>query len=191
MISNPKIFDPKKIHLLESEKRRSYLDPNKIMSFLGLQPNYIVADLGCGSGVFSIPLSKKVKKVYGIDIEPKMIQALDEKILKKNIINIKTLLSNGTKIPLETASLDLLITVNTLHEFKNRNKVFKEIYRVLNPTGKLAVVDFKKKKEGFGPPSKIRISSRQAKTILEQNCFRALNIKYLRYDYFLLFKKNV
>ena len=191
MIFNPKIFDPKKTHLLESEQRRSYLNPNKILSFLGLQPNHIVADLGCGSGVFTVPLSKKVKKVYGIDIEPKMIQVLDQKILKKNIKNIKTLLSNGIKIPVETASLDLLITVNTLHEFKNRNKVFKEIYRVLNPTGKLAVVDFKKKKEGFGPPSKIRISSRQAKTILEQNCFRALTVKYLRYDYFLLFEKSV
>ena len=51
--------------------------------------------------------------------------------------------------------------------------------------------DFKKKREGFGPPSKIRMSSRQAKKIFEQNCFRLLMKKYLRYDYFLLFEKSV
>ena len=187
----PKIFNPEKIHILESEKRRLYLDPEKILSFLDLKPNSIVADLGCGSGVFTIPISKKIKKIYGIDIEPKMIQVLNQKILQKNLKNISTLLSNGIKIPLETSSLDLLITVNTLHEFEDRNKVLKEIFRILKPTGKLAVVDFKKKREGFGPPSKIRISSRQAKKIFEQNCFRKLITKYLKYDYFILFEKNV
>jgi ubiquinone/menaquinone biosynthesis C-methylase UbiE len=190
MPHTPQIFNPEKIHILESEKRRLYLDPEKILSFLDLQPNNIVADLGCGSGVFTIPISKKVKKIYGIDIEPKMIQVLNQKILQKNIKNISTLLSNGIKIPLETSSLNLLITVNTLHEFNDRNKVFKEIFRVLKPTGKLAVVDFKKKREDFGPPSKIRISSRQAKKIFEQNCFRILITKYLKYDYFLLFEKS-
>ena len=191
MPHTPKIFNPEKIHILESEKRRLYLDPEKILSFLDLQPNSIVADLGCGSGVFTIPISKKIKKIYGIDIEPKMIQVLNQKILQKNLKNISTLLSNGIKIPIETSSLDLLITVNTLHEFEDRNKVLKEIFRILKPTGKLAVVDFKKKREGFGPPSKIRISSRQAKKIFEQNCFRILITKYLKYDYFLLFEKNV
>jgi len=190
MPHTPQIFNPEKIHILESEKRRLYLDPEKILSFLDLQPNNIVADLGCGSGVFTIPISKKVKKIYGIDIEPKMIQVLNQKILQKNIKNISTLLSNGIKIPLETSSLNLLITVNTLHEFNDRNKVFKEIFRVLKPTGKLAVVDFKKKREDFGPPSKIRISSRQAKKMFEQNCFRILITKYLKYDYFLLFEKS-
>jgi len=191
MTHTPKIFNPEKIHILEGTKRRQYLNPEQFLSFLDLQPNNIVADLGCGSGVFTIPISKKVKKIYGIDIEPKMIQVLDQKIFQKKIKNISTLLSNGIIIPLETASVDLLITVNTLHEFNDRNKVFKEIFRVLNPTGKLAVIDFKKKREGFGPPSKIRISSRQAKKIFEQNCFRLLMKKYLRYDYFLLFEKSV
>ena len=83
MTHTPKIFNPEKIHILESEKRRQYLNPEQILSFLDLQPNNIVADLGCGSGVFTIPISKKVKKIYGIDIESKMIQVLDQKIFQK------------------------------------------------------------------------------------------------------------
>ena len=50
-----KVFDPKKIHLLESKERQSYLNTEEILSMLNLHPNYLVADLGCGSGVFSIP----------------------------------------------------------------------------------------------------------------------------------------
>lgn len=183
------MFDPKKIHLLESKERQSYLNTEEILSMLNLHPNYLVADLGCGSGVFSIPLSFLVKHVYAIDVEPKMIEFVNQKILKQKIKNIKTMLSNGAVIPLEDDFLDLLLTVNTLHEFKNLNMTLKEIYRVLKPGGKIAVVDFKKKKEGFGPPEHIRISSRKARTILIKNNFKVSQMKYLRFDYFLLLAK--
>ena len=183
------MFDPKKIHLLESKERQSYLNTEEILSMLNLHPNYLVADLGCGSGVFSIPLSFLVKHVYAIDVEPKMIEFVNQKILKKKINNIKTVLSYDTIIPLEDDFLDLLFTVNTLHEFRNLNMTLKEIYRVLKPGGKVAVVDFKKKKEGFGPPENMRISSRKARTIFIQNKFKVLKMKYLRFDYFLLLEK--
>jgi ubiquinone/menaquinone biosynthesis C-methylase UbiE len=191
MISTQKVFDPKKIHVLEIKKRRSYLNPKKIISLLNLEPSFITADLGCGSGVFTIPLSKKVKKVYAIDIEQKMLDILKQKILQKKIQNIKPLLSKDNQIPLETDSLDLLITVNTLHEFSDLDKTLKEIDRVLKPFGKVAVVDFKKKREGFGPPRNIRISSRKARIMFEKIYFKVLKLKYLRYDYFLLSEKNV
>lgn len=191
MISNHKVFDPKKIRVLESKERRSYLNPKEIMSLLNLKPTNLVADLGCGSGVFTIPLSKKVKKVYAIDIEQKMIDYLNQKIMQNEIHNIKPLLSKGDQIPLENYSLDLLLTVNTLHEFRDLDKTLKEIYRVLKPVGKVAVVDFKKKREGFGPPSNIRISSRKARIIFNQFHFKVLKVKYLRYDYFLLLEKYI
>jgi ubiquinone/menaquinone biosynthesis C-methylase UbiE len=185
------VFDPKKIHVLESKERCSYLNPKQVLSLVNLKPSYLVADLGCGSGVFSIPLSKKVKKVYAIDIEQKMIDALKQKIEQKKIYNIKPLLSKDDQIPLENYSLDLLLTINTLHEFRDLDKTIKEIYRVLKPVGKVAVVDFKKKREGFGPPSNIRISSRKARIIFKQFHFKVLKVKYLRYDYFLLLEKYI
>lgn len=183
------MFNPKKIHLLESKERQSYLNTDEILSMLNLKSDYLVADLGCGSGVFSIPLSFLVKYVYAIDVELKMIEFVNQKILKQKIKNIKTLLSNSTLIPLENDFLDLMLTVNTLHEFKNLNITLKEIYRVLKPGGKIALVDFKKKKEGFGPPEHIRVSSRKARTLFIKNHFKVLKTKYLRFDYFMLFEK--
>ena len=70
-----------------------------------LDQKHIVADLGCGSGVFTIPLSERVKKVYAIDVEPKMIEAANQKIMKKKITNIKTMLSYDNKIPTSVNSI--------------------------------------------------------------------------------------
>lgn len=153
--------------------------------------NYIAADLGCGSGVFTIPLSKKVKRVYAIDVEPKMIEIVDQKIIKNKIINIATMLSLDNKIPLANDFLDLLLTINTLHEFNDLNRTLSEIYRILKPNGKVAVVDFKKKNEGFGPPQNIRISSHKARKLFIEKKFEVLKMKYFRFDYFLLLKKYI
>ena len=158
---------------------------------MDLNHNYIAADLGCGTGVFTIPLSKKVKKVYAIDVEPKMIEIVDQKIIKNKIINIATMLSLDNKIPLANDFLDLLLTINTLHEFNDLNRTLSEIYRILKPNGKVAVVDFKKKNEGFGPPQNIRISSHKARKLFIDKKFEVLKMKYFRFDYFLLLKKYI
>lgn len=158
---------------------------------MDLNHNYIAADLGCGSGVFTIPLSKKVKRVYAIDVEPKMIEIVDQKIIKNKIINIATMLSLDNKIPLANDFLDLLLTINTLHEFNDLNRTLSEIYRILKPNGKVAVVDFKKKNEGFGPPQNVRISSHKARKLFIEKKFEVLKMKYFRFDYFLLLKKYI
>ena len=119
-----------------------------------------------------------------------MLEVVNQKILQKKIQNIKTVLSIDNEIPLENDFLDLLLTVNTLHEFSDLDRTLKEIYRVLKLGGKVVVVDFKKKKEGFGPPEHVRVSSRKARIIFNQNHFKVLRVKYLRYDYFLYSEKR-
>ena len=187
---NKKVFDPKKIHILESKERQSYQNTKEILSLLSLKRDYIVADLGCGSGVFTIPLSENVAEVFAIDSEPKMLEFVNQKILKKKISNIKTRLSVNNNIPLNDNMFDLVLTVNTMHEFSDLDKTAKEIKRILKHDGKLCIVDFKKKREGFGPPQNIRISSRKAKTLFLNHNFEVIKLKFLRFDYFLLLKKQ-
>jgi len=93
------------------------------LELIDLNPDYVVVDLGCGSAFFTVPLSRKVKKVYGIDVQKEMLAFLEQKIQRQKIGNIEPLLSGKDEIPLENESVDLLITVNTLHEIPNKKRL--------------------------------------------------------------------
>jgi ubiquinone/menaquinone biosynthesis C-methylase UbiE len=189
-MNNPHIFDPKRIEILESEDRKTWQNRYEIIKKLDLQSNQIVADLGCGNGYFSIPISKQVRKVYSIDIQEEMIKALEKKLFEQNILNIDPLLSKESKIPLNDESIDLVLSINTLHEFQQKQKMVKEIRRILKPNKKVAIVDFKKKKNNFGPPISIRISKDQAISLFENISFFTLKIYNLKYHYMIIFQKK-
>jgi ubiquinone/menaquinone biosynthesis C-methylase UbiE len=184
------IFDPKHIDALESEDRETWQNPEEIIELLVLKPSYVVADLGCGTGYFTIPLSRKVKKVYGIDIQKEILTFLEQKIRKQNIGNIETLLSTENEIPLQNESIDLLLSVNTLHEFRDKDAIVREMRRVLRADGRAAIIDFKKEDTGFGPPVSIRLSTEQAKQLFKRNGLTALKTHDLKHHYLIVFGKT-
>jgi ubiquinone/menaquinone biosynthesis C-methylase UbiE len=184
------IFNPKHVGALESEDRKSWQNIEEIIGLLELKPSYVVADLGCGSGYFTIPISRKVKKVYGVDVQKEMLEFLKQKIREQKIANIETLLSKENRIPIQNESVDLLLSVNTLHEFRDKEKMITEIRRVLRPKGQAAIVDFKKKDTDFGPPVSIRISNGRAKLMFQKKALTALKTHDLKYHYLIVFRKD-
>jgi ubiquinone/menaquinone biosynthesis C-methylase UbiE len=184
------VFDPKHIAALESEERRTWQNREEILEMLSLKPSYVVADLGCGSGYFTVPLSHKVKKVYGIDIQKEMLTALEQKIRKQKILNIETLLSKENEIPLQNESVDVLLSVNTLHEFRDKKTIISEMRRVLKADGRAAIIDFKKEDSNVGPPISIRVSKEQAKRLFKKVGLRALKTHDLKLHYLIVFGKT-
>jgi ubiquinone/menaquinone biosynthesis C-methylase UbiE len=184
------VFDAKNIAVLESEDRKTWQNVDEILGLIELKQNYLVADLGCGSGYFTIPISYKVKKIYGIDVQREMLDFLEQKINRYALGNIELLLSKDDKIPLDDESMDLLITINTLHEFRTKEKVIEEIKRVLKTGGKAIVIDFKKKNMDFGPPPEIRISKIKAKQLFEEKGFKFVKSHELLYHYLIIFRKK-
>ena len=168
------LFDPKHIAVLESEDRRMWQSPDVILSAVEVKPNFVVADLGCGSGYFTVPLAAKAKKVYGIDVQKEMIDFVREKIRRLKIKNVELLVSKPAEIPLENESIDLLLTVNTLHEFDDRERMIEEMKRVVKKGGKLLIVDFMKKETGFGPPVGIRVSRLRQSSFSRQKALHLL-----------------
>lgn len=183
------VFNPKNVDILEAEDRKIWQNPEEILGVIELDLDYVAADLGCGSGFLTIPLSRRVKKVYGIDVQKEMLEFLEHNIENQRIENIMPLLSEENKIPLEDETLDLLISVNTLHEFSDKEKMIQEIWRVLRRNGKAVIVDFKKEENGFGPPIAIRLSKDLAKNLFEKNGFTFLKSKDLTYHYLIVFWK--
>jgi ubiquinone/menaquinone biosynthesis C-methylase UbiE len=183
------VFDPRNIDVLEMEDRKVWQNPDEILKMVEIKPDFVAADLGCGSGFFTTPLAKKVKKVYGIDVQKEMLQFLIQKIQKLKIKNIELRLSKENDIPLENESIDLLISVNTLHEFDDKEKMIEEIKRVLKSYGKALIVDFEKKKTNFGPPVSIRVSKKQAISFFEKRGFILSKAQDLFNHYLLVFSK--
>ncbi|MCW4023162.1 MAG: methyltransferase domain-containing protein [Candidatus Bathyarchaeota archaeon] len=184
------LFDPKNIQRLESKDRKAQQDPQKIIKLLSLDAPDIVADLGCGAGYFAIPLSHRVSKVYGIDVQQEMLDYLAQKLQKQNITNIKLLLSkDGNQIPLESKSVTALLSVMTLHEFQDKNQMIKEIQRVLRPGGKVLIIDFKKEDAISGPPVSIRVSQQQAIELFAKENLSLIDSRDLKSHYLLIFQK--
>lgn len=160
------------------------------MNAVDLKPDFVAADLGCGSGYFTVALAQRVRKVYGVDVQKEMLDFLAEKIKRLGIKNIQLLLSKANKIPLEPESVDLLISINTLHEFDDKNIMIREIRRVIKRGGRLMIVDFKKLDTGFGPPVNIRISEASAVRLFTAHGLVLVNEKDLPCHYLLVFAKN-
>lgn len=183
------LFDSKNIELLELEERKIWQNPEEILGTVEIKPDFSVADVGCGSGFLTIPLSQKVKKVYAIDVQTEMLDFLEKKIRKFEVKNIQLLFSKENEIPLENECVDLLVSVNTLHEFDDKEKMIAEIKRVLKNSGKVLIVDFKKKHTDFGPPINIRVSKEQALSIFRKGGFANLKWQDLQQHYLLVFSK--
>jgi len=131
-----------------------------------------------------------VKKVYAIDVQKEMLEFLEQKIQSQKISNIETVLSKENEIPRPNESVDLVLSVNTLHEFRDKEEIINEIYRILKPNGWTAIIDFKKEDSEFGPPKAIRVSKEKAKQLFEKKSFSLVNAYELKYDYLLVFKKE-
>ena len=82
--------------------------------------------------------------------------------------------------------VDFLISVNTLHEFENKDHMINEMRRVLKPDGKALICDFEKRDTGFGPPVLNRLSRNESTTLLENTGFKILQVHSLKYHYLIV-----
>jgi ubiquinone/menaquinone biosynthesis C-methylase UbiE len=163
-------FDPRKRSVLDDPKRFLFENPDAILSEVGVDSGQVVADIGCGTGFFTLPLAKlvgKQGKVYALDTHPTMIKELRKRT--KNLKQVKPIHSQENRFPLEDGSLDFALLVNMIHELENWRLFLKEVRRILKPEGKICVVDWKKKKMVMGPPLKIRLTKKRIREMLRQS----------------------
>jgi len=183
-------FDAKKAEILDSTDRRKFLNPDSILKKAGLDSDTVLADLGCGSGYFTIPASYMVKKVYAIDVQKEMLDILSEKIRKEKLKNIETILSKEASIPLPDNSVDVLFMANVFHELDDRGGMLKEAKRILSGRGRLIIIDWKKVEMEMGPPVVERLTEGEVVSICEDGGFRIQErLEAGAYNYMLVFGK--
>src|SRR5437588_390397 len=136
----------------DDPSRDAWQKPDEILDALALQRTSYVADLGAGTGYFSMRIAKRVPegKLFAIDVEPDMLRYLRERAQREHLDVLVPVLGS-----VESANLpepvDLVLIVDTYHHIDNRVAYFATLRQWLRPDGWLAVVDFKADSP-TGPP---------------------------------------
>ena len=171
---------------LDNPLRRWFQPPKELIEKLGINPDQVVMDFGCGSGFFTIDLAKKSKTVIGVDLSPEMLKKAQNKAKKKHVENIRFLQSNGKNLQVEDGSVDLVLLVTVFHEVGDTEAVLKEFERILKPFGRLAIVEVTKKSAfAFAPIQ----NTEKIRTKVEASNFKLQELNpYKAYSVFLFVK---
>jgi ubiquinone/menaquinone biosynthesis C-methylase UbiE len=129
---------------LERPDRVAALKIDYIIASLGLKPGGIVADIGAGPGVLSLPLARAVApggKVYAVEIEQGFLDRINSKSKEAGVGNIVTVLGAFGDPKLPAADVDVALFHDVLHHIKDRAGYLKATAAYLKPGGRVAVVE--------------------------------------------------
>ncbi len=162
-------------HLFDREKREKMLPSRQILLNFGLREGLTMADLGCGYGHFALRAAEIVGpagKVKAIDIEPERMGILRQLAEEQGVISrVETIQAQGETIPLADGDVQIALIANVLHELAEPSQYLKNTWRILQPDGKIWIVEWVKAETEFGPPLAERRSSGEWVELVEQAGF--------------------
>ncbi|WP_367281909.1 class I SAM-dependent methyltransferase [Tunicatimonas pelagia] len=152
---------------LERSEREKEERTDLLIDALALKQDDVVADIGAGSGYFTFRMSPLVPqgKVLAVDIQPEMLQMIEEKEQKQQIKNIETVLGTIEDPKLPKGSVDWVLLVDAYHEFSHPYEMMLAIAESLSPTGKVALVEYRA--EDPSVPIKPRHKMTEAQAVKE------------------------
>jgi cyclopropane fatty-acyl-phospholipid synthase-like methyltransferase len=135
--------------------------PSRVIEALQLKPGQVVADIGAGTGYFTVRLAKSpaAPKVYAVDIEPSMVEYIKQRAAREGLKNVVAVQAGPDRTNLPEA-VDLVLIVDTYHHIPNRVAYFTALKTHLKPGARLAIVDFRKDSPS-GPPVEFRFTPDQ------------------------------
>ena len=132
------------IQNLDRPERIAGLKIDEVLAVLKLKPGDNVADIGSGTGAFSLPFAKAVApsgKVYAVDIDPGLLDYIAQKAKKENVANIQTVKGEFSDPKLPNHDVDLAFFHDVLHHIQNRQAYLKALGTYIKPTGRIALIE--------------------------------------------------
>lgn len=191
--SNGRLFPPSDLGLLEAPDRDLWQSPDRIMDAMGIADASVVADIGAGSGWFTIRLARRVGPrglVYAEDVQSEMINAISRRVQREGLTNVRPVLGRGSDPRLPAGAIDAVLIVDAYHEVRDRVTMLANLARALKPQGRIGVVDFRLDGTGPGPAPDERVNPDVVVKDAEKAGLRLIRQEpFLQYQYFLILGK--
>ncbi len=188
-----RLFPPQDLGLLEAPDRDEWQRPHQILDALGIADASVVADVGAGSGWFTVRLARRVGPnglVYAQDVQPEMLAAITRRVQREGLANVRPVLGRGSDPRLPAGRLDAVLIVDVVHEIEDRVTLFRNLAAALKPLGRIGVVDFRAGGAGPGPEEQDRVAPEIIEAAAAQaGLVRQRRETFLPFQYFLIFGK--
>ena len=182
-------FDPKEsAKSFDDPARDAWQMPARVIEALELKRGQIVADIGAGTGYFSVRLAKSeaAPRVYAVDIEPSMVSYLQDRAAREHLSNIVAVQAAADN-PNLPEPVDLVLIVDTYHHIGSREAYFRHLRKMLKPGGRVAIIDFKPDSPE-GPPKEFRFTPEQVKSEMAKAGYSlTVGHDFLPRQHFLIF----
>jgi predicted methyltransferase len=188
------LFPPENLGLLESPDRDDWQKPEQIMDALGIAEGSKVADIGIGSGWFTVRLARRVGPnglVYAEDVQRQMLEATRRRISREGLKNVETRQGTDTDPNLPPRALDAILMVDVYPEVDDRVTFLRNLAAALKPTGRIGVVNYKPGQGGPGPaPNEgVRVDSSAVEADARAAGLRVLGRENLPFQYLIVLSR--
>ena len=180
---------------LERAERDSLEQPDKVLETIGVTPGSTVADIGAGTGYYSLRIAKKVGphgRVLATDIQPEMLARLKTNMQQAGISNIETRLATPTDAKLPVGQLDLALMVDVYHELARPEETMAQIRRALKPEGKLVLIEYRGEDPSVPIKPEHKMTLAQVRTEIEPMGFQLKQVfDFLPRQHLIIFTPTV
>jgi SAM-dependent methyltransferase len=148
------------LSIFESPGRDERLQINRVMDLLSIEPGRSVADIGAGSGWFTVRAARRVAgpgTVYAVDINPEAIRFIEQRAKREQLHNIKTILSKPDDPKLPPDSIDAVLLLKTYHEIAHPIALLRNLRLSLKPGAKIGIIDRNGNGENHGVSKDVAI----------------------------------
>jgi len=183
------------VERFERPGREVYDRRDTILSATGVKPGMHVADVGAGTGLFSLMFAERVGetgKVYAVDISPTFVQNIEQRARSARFSNVTGIVNTQLDSGLSANSVDLVFICDTYHHFEQPATMLASIAQALRPGGSLVVIDFEREEDRSSGwvLGHVRAGREQVKREIEAAGFRyAGTAAILQDNFFLKFTK--
>ena len=130
---------------LESGRRLGSLEIDEVVSRMGIQPGDVIADVGAGTGVFSVALARAAGPtgtVLAVEVDPGFLPMIAQNAVDGGVENIQTVLGEFTDPKLPRRDVDVAFFHDVIHHIEGRAAYLQATARYMAPRGRVVVVDY-------------------------------------------------